>query len=215
MATELDRRAQLPEPVADGTATFWRALSTLRRKRIFHPRGRAFEAVVDVPGGAGTGVPLFDEAATHAATVRISRGVGLPEPLPDIPGIALRLRDVHGRGRHQDLLMNASVDLPVLHHLMLPASTGVFSSILAYDVAGTVRLFGALQDADEDGFRLAVAPVLGRFSPIATVRLGAQLPQQRADALRFNPWNTGGGIRPAGPFQGTRAAAYRGSQSGR
>jgi hypothetical protein len=214
MATELDRRARLPERVADTTATFWRALSTLRRKRIFHPRGGAFEAVVEIPGGAGTGVALFDEPSTQQATVRFSRGVGLPEPLPDIPGIALRLRDVHGRGRHQDLMMNASLDAPVLHHLMLPARTGVFSSILAYDVAGTIRLFGALQDG-ERSFRLAVAPLSGRFRPVATVRLGAPLPQPRADALRFNPWHTGGGIRPAGPFQRARAAAYRGSQSGR
>jgi hypothetical protein len=214
MATELDRRARLPERFADTTATFWRALSTVRRKRIFHPRGGAFEAVVEIPGGAGTGVALFDEPSTQQATVRFSRGVGLPEPLPDIPGIALRLRDVHGRGRHQDLMMNASLDLPVLHHLMLPARTGVFSSILAYDVAGTIRLFGALQDS-ESSFRLAVAPLSGRFRTVATVRLGSPLPQPRADALRFNPWHTGGGIRPAGPFQRARAAAYRGSQSGR
>jgi hypothetical protein len=215
MATDLDRRARLRTPVADTTAAFWRALSALRRTRIFHPRGAAYEAVVEVAGGAATGVALFDEAATHAATVRFSRGAGLPEPLPDIPGIAIRLRDVHGRGRHQDLLMNASVDLPLLHHVMVPAGTGVFSSILAYDVAGTVRLFGALQNDGEEGFRLAVAPLFGRFAPIATVRLGARLPERRADALRFNPWNTGGGIRPAGLLQRLRAAAYRGSQSGR
>jgi hypothetical protein len=215
MATDLDRRARLPDSVADRTAAFWSALSTARRKRIFHPRGEAYEAVVEVPGGAGTGVELFDREATLAATVRFSRGVGLPRPLPDIPGIAIRLRDVHGRGRHQDVMMNASIDRPLLHHVMLPGDTGVYSSILAYDVAGTVRLLGALRDEDEDGFRLAIAPLLGRFEPIATVRLGARLPQARSDALRFNPWHTGGGIRPAGPFQRARAAAYRGSQSGR
>jgi hypothetical protein len=215
MATELDRRAHLPETLATPTAGFWRTLTRLRRTRIFHPRGTAYEAVVDVPGGAGTGVALFDEEATHAATVRFSRGVGLPEPLPDIPGIALRLRDVHGRGRHQDLMMNASIDRPLLHHVMLPARTGVFSTILAYDVAGMVRLFGARQDDGEEGFTLTLAPLFGRFAPIATVRLGAALPPARAEALRFNPWHTGGGIRPAGPFQHVRAAAYRGSQSGR
>jgi hypothetical protein len=216
MATDLERRAGVPPAAAERTASFWRTLSSLRGTRIFHPRGGAWSAVAEVPGGAGAGVPLLDRPGTYAATVRLSRGAGLPEPLPDVVGIALRLHDAHGPGRHQDLLMNASLDLPVLHHLMVPVRTGVFSSILAYDVGGTLALFGALRDPrEEGGFQLAVARVLRRFTPVADIRLGDRLPQADADALRFNPWHTGGGIRPAGPFQRARAAAYRGSQRGR
>ena len=216
MAATTDRDDVLPEPVAEPTAAFWERLSRLRSARIFHPRGNAWDAVVELPGGAGTGVPLFDEPSTRAATVRFSRGAGLPEPLPDIPGIALRIRDAHGRGRHQDFLMNASVDLPILHHLMVPMLAGrlgtAYSSILAYRIAERLMLVGAV-DRTEDGFALALAPVLRRFGPpVATVRLGRRLPKAEADALRFNPWNTGGGIRPAGPFQALRAAAYPGSQ---
>ena len=218
MAATTDTEDPLPESVAAPTGAFWATLSRLRRKRIFHPRGGAFDAIVDVPGGARTGVALFDERASFAATVRFSRGAGLPEPLPDVVGIALRIRDAHGAGRHQDFLMNTSLDLPVLHHLMIPVLGGglgaAYSSILAYRLAGDLALVGAV-DRTEEGFRLAVAGVGRRFRPVADVRLGRALPQARADALRFDPWNTGGGIRPAGPFQAARAAAYPGSQRGR
>jgi hypothetical protein len=41
------------------------------------------------------------------------------------------------------------------------------------------------------------------------------MPADEAERLRFNPWNSGGGIVPAGPFQGVRLPAYEGSQKGR
>jgi hypothetical protein len=33
------------------------------------------------------------------------------------------------------------------------------------------------------------------------------------DALRFNPWNTGGGLAPAGALNGARDRAYKLSQA--
>jgi hypothetical protein len=44
---------------------------------------------------------------------------------------------------------------------------------------------------------------------------GAPLGEDAGERLRFNPWNTGGGIRPAGPFQGLRDPAYSASQRAR
>jgi hypothetical protein len=219
MATATDRRADLPRAVAGPTSAFWNALSALRGTRIFHPRGAAFDAVLEIPGGAGTGAPLLDEPGVHRAVARLSRGAGLPEPLPDVLGIALRILDAHGPGRHQDLLMNTSVDRPVLHHLMVPAVRGPrghsYSSVLPYRIGDRLVLFGALPADGPRAFELAVAPVLGRMAPVGVLRLGDRLGQRDTQALRFNPWHTGGGIRPAGPFQKARAAAYRGSQAGR
>ena len=219
MTTALDRRANLPARLAEPTASFWRTLSAARRSRIFHPKGDAFEAVFGVPGGAGTGVDLFDQPGTYAAIVRLSRGGGFPKPLPDVLGIGLRLRDVHGPGRHQDLLMNASVDVPVLHHLMIPLLSAeqsrTFSSILPYKVGAKTVLIGALRERGEHGFRLALAPPFGKFTPVGTVTFGTRLPGEVSETLKLNPWNTGGGIAPFGPFQAVRAAAYRGSQQGR
>jgi hypothetical protein len=60
-------------------------------------------------------------------------------------------------------------------------------------------------------FDLAVAPVPGRFRTVGSVRIGVRLPHE-LDALRFNPWNTGGGMEPAGWLNGARNRAYKLSQ---
>jgi hypothetical protein len=230
----------LPEWIRGPAATFWGALSALRGRRIFHPQGTAFAAELVVHGdGPRTGVRLFDEAGRITAIVRASRGAGLPEGLPDTVGIGVRLCDAHGPGLHQDFLLNASADLPVLQNLILPAWDGFFgqslSTVLPYRIAGALRLVGALPAAaerrrgrgalpeleelaarGEAAWDLALAPEGGRWGrPFARLYLGDQLPPVVAERIRFNPWHTGGGIRPAGPLQGLRQAAYKGSQAGR
>jgi hypothetical protein len=55
---------------------------------------------------------------------------------------------------------------------------------------------------------------MGRFAGVGSIRLGRQLPPADGDRLRFNPWNSGGGLRPTGPLMGLRDPAYRGSQRG-
>ena len=198
----------------------WAALARARSARALHPDGHAHRAVLEVPGGAGTGVALFDEQATHAAVARLSRATGVPPPLPDALGLAVRVPDLHGPGRHQDILVTTSADVPGLHHLPLPAPRGPFgqaySSLLPHRMNGRRVLLGALPDPDEGTFRLAICHVGGRFAPVATLRLGDRLPDDAAERLRFNPWNTGGGLAPGGgPVQRSRAAAYRGSQRAR
>jgi hypothetical protein len=198
------------------TTPIWSKLSSLRGARIFHPDGDAFAATLSVPGGIRTGAPLFDNRGEYRAIARLSRGVGLPEPLPDTIGLAVRICDAHGPGRHQDFLMNTSVDAPVLHHLILPgiAPQQSYSSVLAYRIGERLRLVGALPRG-AGAFDLALAPLAGRFAGIGRLSLGEKLSDSGSEALRFNPWHCGGGIRPVGPFQKWRRAAYRGSQEGR
>jgi len=74
----------------------------VRGDRPLHPRGTTYAARVTVTGGGGTGVPWLDEPATHDATFRASRSAGLPPWLPDVHGVALRLR--HGTRHPVDLL---------------------------------------------------------------------------------------------------------------
>ena len=165
--------------------------------------------------------------------VRCSRALGLPEPAPDILGFSVRFPDAYGTGRHQDLLCVTSIDAPVGHHVLIPA-TGFFersySTLVAYRLPEGVRLFGVVPigsgpplgprlkqvaeaaERGTAGFELALAPLSGRFDGVGTIRLGAQVPPARGERLRFNPWNCGGGIRPTGPLMGLRDAAYRGSQ---
>src|SRR3954469_582868 len=58
-------------------------------------------------------------------------------------------------------------------------------------------------------------PPFRGWRSVGVVETGAPLEQETGERLRFNPWNTGGGIRPVGPFQGLRDAAYGARQRAR
>ena len=210
----------VPEAVGRAAATFFGALSRVRRKRIFHPRGDGFEAAVEVdrPLHRFDGIPLLAERATHGAVVRLSRAVGLPAPLPDLLGLALRLEDLYGSGAHQDFLLISSARPPLLRHLLVPARGGFaqqsYSSILPYRAGVDLLLVGALPAGPLE-YDLAVAPLRGNWAPFARLRLRAALSHERTEALRFNPWNTGPGLEPVGPMNGLRRSSYAGSQRGR
>jgi len=223
------------------------ALAALRRRRALHPAGVGYQGWLRVPIETlpRPGVPLFQAGATHPAILRFSRGAGLPEPLPDALGVALKLPDAHGPGADQDLLLTSSTDRPLLRRLLFPARSfirGAFSSALPYDLgrervvlvlvpvptragrsagqAGRRRVGGALAElgaATSDGlsFELRTARSLGRSQPLATLTAGPALSAGQTQALRFNPWTTGPGIRPSGWLNLLRDPAYRASQRGR
>ena len=222
--------------VGAAAAAVFFTTSAIRGARTFHPVGAAFEATFTVDQSAGVGVKLLDAPGTHDAVVRLSRGVGLREPCPDVLGLAVRILDAHGPGEHQDQLLAASGERPIVRHLFVPTSHfhGIrFSSVLPYRVGDRDVLFGARSD-DLDGRRLplndsgrgGISTVPARFSieiasprgawePVARLDLARQLPGQAADALRFNPAHTGGGIRPIGMLQAVRRLSYGASQAGR
>ena len=156
--------------------------------------------------------------ASTGAIVRLSRGVGLPKPLPDVLGLAVRIVDAHGPNRHQDLLLVTSVDAPVLHHLILPGPLGSYgqsySSVLPYRLGDRLALVGALPRRPD--FELADGA--GRRSPHAPSAACASASAPRTRRRRRCASTSGtraAGSDPTGPFQGIRAPAYRGSQSGR
>jgi hypothetical protein len=201
------------------------ALARLRGDRALHPDG----AVVR---GRFRGLGL---AATreHEVLARFSRGAGLPEPLPDVLGCALRVVDAYGDGRHQDFVLASSGRRPVARHALLPGRSAFgafYSSVLPYRLGGARVLFGAEMEPDgpvsdasplatraialRDGItvRLLAASPAGAWSPVAEARFDGAVPAPEADRLRFNPWNCGPGIRPEGRLMALRDPAYRGSQ---
>lgn len=229
-----------PSPVAAAAGLTFGALSKVRGARIFHPEGVAYTGALRVRAGHPEyrGVALLEAPGEYPAIFRFSRGAGLPQPLPDVLGVAVRLPDVYGDGRHQDFLLATGAGPPGLRHLLLPGVGGffaqAFSSILLYRVGGQVRVVGALPtgrrppggggalpqlvQAARTGdlrFQLALASPAGRWAPIGDLEVGRRLPDSESEQLAFTPWNTGGGIRPSGPFMGLRRAAYRSSQRAR
>jgi len=221
-------------------------LAALRRRRSLHPTGVGYQGRLRVPDERPPrpGVPLFQAGATHPVLVRFSRGAGLPEPLPDALGVAIKLPDAHGPGVDQDLLLTSSTDRPLLRRLLFPARSfvrGAFSTALPYDL-GSERVVLLLVPAPINGgrsaggggrrpvgglaelravaangleFELRTAKSFGRSQPLATVTVDAPLPADQTEGLRFNPWTTGPGIHPSGWLNLLRDAAYRASQRGR
>src|SRR5947208_16983749 len=98
-------------------------VAAARRGKAVHPHGAVHRATLRVPGdsAAPRGARLLREPGEHLAIARFSRSVGLPRPLPDLLGLSIRVIDAYGPGRHQDLLLVTSIDLPVVHHIFVPA----------------------------------------------------------------------------------------------
>lgn len=205
-----------------GTAAF-RLASRLRGERAVHARGRTFTGVVELPGNAGTGARLLDTPATYDAVVRFSRSAGLPTWLPDVYGLAVRLVDAHGPGRHQDLLLDTTRPAPVLRRLPWPrrdAMGALYGSLLPYAIdgrrvllaarpapgTGPARSLAALPDRLE--LTLLVASPRGRWAEVGRVRTTGELPAPLGRRTRFSPAHSGGGLGPAGPFQDWRNRAY-------
>ena len=211
-------------------------LASVRRGKAVHPHGAVYEAELMIPShrDALGHTELFGTRGRRPALVRFSRSLGLPRPLPDLLGMSLRLPDAYGTDRHQDFLMVTSVDAPVIHHLFVPArdvQQRPYSSSLPYRAGDETFLVGALPRPESPRFEggdelerlaaaaatgalvfdIAVAEVWGRFQPVAELRVGDPLPPE-SDALRFNPWNAGGGLEPTGLLNRLRDYAYPLSQ---
>jgi hypothetical protein len=220
-------QARAPASSLEGTArsrldpaTFalFRRLSSGRGRRIFHPRGTAYAARFSAAPD-GLGAAIFAIGFEHEALVRLSRGLGVRPPLPDVFGLAVRLPDVYGPGAHQDFLLASSGGGPLGRRLLRPAlgsGAGMYSSLLPYEIGARRLLVGARATASSPtiAFELLVASPAGTWRGVGRLTLGRRLDDSAARALRFDPWNTGGGIIPVGLINRLRAAAYRGSRRG-
>lgn len=198
-------RAVTASALALGTA--------VRRARVFHPRGRAFTGTVETDGGSTWGAGLLDEAGRHEVVVRASRGAGLPEPLPDVLGLAVRFVGLGRDGGPLDVLVNTSGGAPGLRHLFVPAPVGrTYSSVLPYRTgSGRVVLLGAR--ADEDGWALLAATLTGGWSRWGHLTPGPALEDGEAERLRFRPTLGADDLQPVELLRAVRDRSYRESQT--
>lgn len=213
------------------------AVARLRGARAVHPQGFLCRGTwsIDTALAITEGVPALGPGARFDVVARPSRGAGLPQRIGDFLAIAVRLVDANGPGRPQDLLMNSSVDVPVLHHAFLPAPRWFaqsYSTCLPYAVPGGALLIGLLPPAERgpdpslDGLRervsrgvtfgVAIAEPLGRWQRIGELRLD-ELTDAAAGDIDFEPVvNTGPSLSPAPAWlQRMRSAAYASSRRGR
>jgi len=214
------RLTPVAEGLGAGAAAVFGALSGARRRRIFHPVGTAHDATLIIHGGS-LGSALLDEPARWPCIVRLSRGLGLREPSPDILGVAIRVPDAYGPGAHQDLLLATAGSAPVLRSVLWVARSGDrshYSSVLPHRIGDGHAYLGARPlepGATGPRFALEVALPLGAWREVALLEVGRAWDAAASDALRFNPLFTGGGIEPVGFLQTLRRRAYAGSQAAR
>lgn len=218
-----ERAGRSPEkpvrsPLDEATFALFRRLSAWRGLRIFHPRGAAYGGLFQAAPN-GPDAELFSDGSKHGALVRLSRGLGLRPPLPDVLGLAIRIPDAYGRGRHQDFLLASSGSGVLGRRLPRPTTTSpaqFYSSLLPYEIGGRKLFVGGRPKVagSTSAFEVFVAPPSGRWHAVGTLHLAHRLDDSVARELRFDPWNSGGGIVPVGLANRLRAPAYRGSRRG-
>lgn len=215
------RKRIAPPWLAAPLAAVFGGVARLRRARGLHPRGVALGAVVE-EADPRLGAP-GDEAV-----VRLSRGAGLPSPLPDVLGVALRLPSAPGGA--VDLLASTTTSLPLAYQLPLPTrrlDRALFTSITPYEVDGerallVARVVGVERMTDLRERRGEVRVLFGTAStaarpvrPLVTVRLREELTGDDARALRFAPVEQAPSwCRPAGFVHALRPRAYAASRRG-
>lgn len=104
-------------------ATFGLA-ALARRTKPLHPAGAVGTGVLDVTDPLPElGVPLLAEIRSHACLVRWSRATGLPAPLPDVEGFAVRFDEPRS-----DLLFASTGTGPLSRFLLTPRAPGAHGS---------------------------------------------------------------------------------------
>lgn len=161
-------------------------LSVLRhREKPLHPVGEMFAGRLVRPGSeTAHGVPWFDQPGQDDVLVRVSRAIGLPGPLPDVYGLALRLRK--GQTRYGDLLLASTGWNAATRHLLLPAwnRESPLSSLLPYRSPVGPVVIGA-RPIDERGYELCWAEVGKGWHHLGELTLDDPLPE--TDEVSFDP----------------------------
>lgn len=189
-------------------------VASWRHAPALHPRGTVHACTLTVLGGpsapqgaAGTpgwGARLLDRPARHEGVVRLSRSAGLPRPLPDVDGMAVRLPGAGLDGQDLDLLL-----VSAWRFVFVPTGLSrTWSCILPFRT-GTGRLVLLGARPRRDGFELFTAAPLGRWRRWAHLAVGERVGERLATA----PTVGADDLRHVQAFRRLRAQAYVASQA--
>jgi hypothetical protein len=180
----------------------------VRRPRPIHPRGIELRGEATWLDPSRSGIRWIDDAPDSPlrVTARTSRSIGLPAPLPDIIGLALRFEG-EGEGEHGDVdleLASTGAGVPGRFTLRLHGSPSRahFATLLPYigdrgpvllaartispaDLPTALPPLAARLRDEPWHLRLFVATPRGSWHPFADVRLRST-PDGRDTPLRFD-----------------------------
>lgn len=163
------------------------ALGVMRGAKPLHPRGAVVRAHLHLHSrppelGLALGVP-----GRREAQVRFSRAIGLPELLPDIQGLAMRVHDPDGP---IDVLLASTGRGPLSRFVLTMRrrpEDGAFTSLMPYRGPRGPVLLGAEPSQDPRIYVLEWATPQGPWRTFATLEC-EQLPADADDApIRFRP----------------------------
>jgi hypothetical protein len=169
---------------------------SVRRPRPIHSRGVVLsgELLWTSRTGAPAGIEWIDEpppAGLETVTVRLSRGIGLPAPLPDVLGLALRAHSDKGL---VDINLSSTGRGPVGRYLLAPHAfpeRAWYGSLMPYRGSDGPVLIAARPrmavsaDTGELAFDVYFAGLRSKWRRFAQLRLTTT--HEDSDALRFDP----------------------------
>lgn len=145
------------------------------RVKPLHPTGALHRATVTRHGSPPrTGVPWIDEPGTDPALVRISRGIGLADALPDVQGLAIR---VDPDGTPADVLLASTGLGRIGRYLLTPTRTPTgrpLTTLLPCRSPWGPLLLAAVPESAVR-FELRWAGPLGAWTPFGVLELGEPL----------------------------------------
>ncbi len=157
-----------------------RAVAMLRAAdKPLHPAGVTLVGRIDRSGSDPvTGVPWLDEPGEDEVLVRLSRAIGLPEALPDIHGMALRVLSGEDCG---DILL-ASTGWGRLGRFLLTAGrhpeSWPLTSLLPYRTAVGPVVLGA-RATGHASYQLSWAPYDGEWRAFAALELSGEVAEDQ------------------------------------
>jgi hypothetical protein len=165
----------MPDVPEQAVRAVFATVARARGARALHPRGRVTTGRVHRSGlgAAPIGVPWIDEPGQDRVLVRFSRAAGLPPPLPDGLGLAVRILPGAAGGEPADLLLTTTGSAPGLRHVIRPRfapARATYTSIVPFRTAAGRTMVGAFPDGD--GFSLRVAGLTGGWREFGLLELG-------------------------------------------
>lgn len=163
-------------------------LSARPAAKPLHPRGSVVRGTLRRFGAEDrTGAPWLDQTGEDEVLVRQSRSVGLPSPVPDVFGLAVRV-PIEG-GRHGDLLF-ATTGLGRLTRFALTVARSPYGRPMTTLLPYRTPAGGAVLSAvfrDETTVELAWALRFGTWHPFAELLLHQDPAGKPDQLLSFEP----------------------------